>query len=550
MTSMMTKSSHCGVARISHKRSYAASLPPSDAHYFEGHGRPRDPDGDSVAIGPPRRPSTAPGWLVLLLLLSAQFMVVLDSSIVNVALPSIRAALGISSQGLQWVVTAYVLVFGGFLLVGGRMADLLGRRRLLIVGLLIFGLGSLGGSLAPSAVVLIAARAVQGVGAAIIAPTSLALLNTTFKGPDRDRALGWWGAVGASGFAVGVLLGGVLVQYLSWRAVLLVNAPIALLVASAAPFLLKESRDEQAPRYYDLPGALTITTAVALLVYGLTRGPKAGWVTAGTLGILVGTLTLAVLFVVIEVRTTRPLLPFGIFRRRSVSAANTITFVFGLASTVGLFLLLTLYMQEVLDYSPLITGLAFLPLGLLILLSAPMLDRLTGRFGVRKVLLAGLVLLAAGLGYLTLISANGSYWTDLLPGLLLVGLGYGPVFVTLVATATAGISDHEQGLASGIVNTVAQVAGAIGVAVYVTLVATRTDSQETPTPSELTAGYSLAFTVGMILLILAIPFARLTFPAHLSPGHANHEREDGEADSRREEGSDRPSDEAANGKMQ
>lgn len=466
------------------------------------------------------RPRSAPpdggGQALLVLLLAAQFMVVADSSIMNVALPSIQTALGFSPSGLQWVLTAYALTYGGFLLLGGRLGDLVGSRRVLLAGLVVFALASLGGGLAVSPAMLVLARAVQGFGAALIAPATLALINMTVVGDARRRrALSWWGAVNAAGFAAGVLLGGVLVEFLSWRAALLVNVPATVLAGLGAVRLLPAEATSTARGHYDLPGAVTVTAPMALLVYLFSRAPEVGWTSVATLMPLVCALALMGGFVVIEARAAAPLVPLGMFRHRLVSAANGVIAMFGLCAGVGLFFLLSLYMQQVWGYSPLLTGLAFLPLGLLIFASAPLVGRLLTLLSAAWVLLPGLGLTAAGLGWLSLLSPHGGYLTGLLPGLVLIGLGYGPVQVTTVTAATTSRPASEQGLASGVFNTTANVAGALGAAIYTQIVAS---AGQTSDPTALASGYTTAFTVGAALAALALALAVIAFP-RTSPPH-------------------------------
>lgn len=453
--------------------------------------------------------------MAFVLLLTAQLLVVADASVINVALPSIASALGFDRGGLQWVVTAYVLTYGGFLLLGGRLGDLLGSRRVLIVGLVIFGAAALAGGLAPSGPVLIAARAVQGFGAALITPTTLSLINTTHAaGTARNKALGWWGSINAAGFAVGVLLGGVLVEFLSWRAVLLINIPIAAPMAAAAWQLLPAVSTPRTARRPDVAGAVTITAAAALLIYAVTQAPERGWANPITVALLVAAAVSMAVFLLAETRSPAPLVPLSIFRGRKLRAANSVIFLFGLTSGAGVFLMLSLYMQQVLGYNALITGLAFLPLGALVLVIAPLTGRLMSRFRLRTTLLVGLVLVTSGLGYFTMLSRTGSYLTELLPGMALFGMGYGLVLVPTVTAATADLPATQQGLASGIVNTVANVAGAVGVAVYVTtaaVVASATGYSHAPAAT----GYAGAFFVGTAALALAIPLTAMTFPAHV-----------------------------------
>jgi EmrB/QacA subfamily drug resistance transporter len=412
--------------------------------------------------------------LALLLLCVAQFMVVLDFSIVNVALPSIQRDLGFSTQNLQWVISAYSLTLGGFLLLGGRLGDLYGRRFLFIAGLALFSFASLAGGLAPSGVWLIVARAVQGLGAALVAPTSISLVSTTFaEGAERNKAFGVVGSVASAGFAAGAILGGVLTSSLGWRWVMFVNVPIGILAAVATPLLLHENRLQAGHRRVDVFGALTVTAGIVALVYALSQGNTTGWLSLQTLGLLALALILLAWFVIIEARAPFPLVRFSIFRLRTVTGANLVTLlapgVFG-----ALVFILTLYMQKVLGYSAIETGLAFLPMAAIILLASNVVSRLVTRIGVKPFLVGGIVGLFIGVLLLTQITANGTYIGAILPGIIVVSLGMGPTFATMIIAATDGVSDDEQGLASGLFNTSLQVGSGLVLAIVVAVSTART----------------------------------------------------------------------------
>src|SRR3954451_6691444 len=415
-------------------------------------------------------------WLALALLAAAQFVVVLDASIVNVALPSIGRALDFSQDNLSWVVNAYTLTFGGFLLLGGRMADLIGRRRLFISGLILFAAASLAGGLAQSDVWLIAARAVQGLGAALLSPAALSLVTVLFaEGAARNQAMGVWGAVAGSGGAAGVLLGGMLTEWAGWEWVLFVNVPIGIVAAVLAPRLLPESRTE-GPRHFDLAGAVSVTAGLSLLVYSLVNANSAGWGSGQTLISVAIALVLLAAFVVIELNTRAPLVPIpGIFRLRSIRGIN-ITALLIAMSLFSMFFFISLYMQQVLGYSPLKAGLSYLPLAGGIIVSAGIASGLVTRYGVKPVLVTGLVLVAGGLVWFAQISVGGSYLSDILGPSLLSAFGLGFAFVPMTVAAVAGVEPHESGLASGLINTSQQVGGALGLAVLAAISDSRRDS--------------------------------------------------------------------------
>jgi EmrB/QacA subfamily drug resistance transporter len=400
----------------------------------------------------------------------AQFMVVLDITIVNVALPSMRSSLGLSANGQQWVINAYTLTFAGFLLLGGRAADLFGRRRVFLSGLAVFTLFSLLGGLAQNGASLIAARAVQGIGGAILAPATLSLITTTFTDPSaRRKALGAWSATAASGAATGVLVGGILTDLLDWRWVLFVNVPIGAVLIAASAFVLSESRAEKRPGL-DIAGAVTVTGGLALLVYGIVSTDTRAWTSAATILTLSGAAVLLGAFVVIESRAAHPLAPLPVFRLRSVSAANGIAVTIG-AALFGMYFFLSLYLQQVNGYGPLKAGAAFLPAGLSTMLGALTGTRLMAHLGARRQLLLGPLIAAGGLIWLSQVAAGDGYLVHVFGPLVLSGIGIGLSFVPMTIAATADVPVHEAGLASGLINTTRQIGGAVGLATMATVAA-------------------------------------------------------------------------------
>jgi EmrB/QacA subfamily drug resistance transporter len=440
--------------------------------------------------------------LALLLLAAAQFVVVLDASIVNVALPSIGSALDFSQDNLSWVVNAYVLVFGGFLMLGGRLADLLGRRRMFVIGLILFAAASLAGGLAQSEGWLIAARAVQGLGGALLSPAALSMLTVLFaEGAERNRAMGVWGAVAGSGGAVGVLLGGMLTQWAGWEWVLFVNVPVATLAALAAFRVLPESRRD-GPRHFDVAGAVTVTAGLTTLVYALVDASDAGWLSTQTLGL--GALALALLasFVLIEHRTKDPLVPFSIFKLRTLTASNIVALLVA-AALFAMFFFVSLYMQQVLGYSALKAGLSYLPLAVGIIISAGVASQLVTKIGYKPVFFAGMVLAAIGLLWFSQVSADGDYLSDILFPSLVVAAGLGFAFVPMMIAAVAGVEPARAGLASGLINTSQQIGGALGLAILASVANSRTDAAmeaaggaQSALPQALTEGFQAAFLVG------------------------------------------------------
>jgi EmrB/QacA subfamily drug resistance transporter len=438
-------------------------------------------------------------WRALTVLGVAYLMVVLDVAIVNVALPSIQRDLHFGSESsLQWVVSGYTLTFGGLLLLGGRAGDILGRRRLFMVGLLLFSLCSLACGLATSAAFLVAARIAQGASGAILAPSVFSIVSVTFEdGPERNKALGILGAIAGAGGALGVLLGGILTEYAGWEWVFFVNVPIGLLALLVVPRVVHESKATHEQRF-DAAGAVTVTGSLMLLVYGLTISTTDGWSSSRTIGVLVASAVLMAAFLVIESRSHSPLMPLSVFRRRTLAGANVIGFGLGTA-VFGMFFLLSLYMQEVLGFSALRTGLGYLAVALTSVVAAGVAQALVTRLGVRPVLAFGLLMLAVGLAYFTRVSVDGSYAVDLLPGFLCVGVGLGFSFVPVSIAALAGISEREAGLASGLINTSQNIGGAVGLAILTTVSTTHTKSQIAAGVGQLQAavdGFSLAFWVG------------------------------------------------------
>jgi EmrB/QacA subfamily drug resistance transporter len=411
-------------------------------------------------------------WLALAVIVAAQFMVVLDVAIVNVALPSIKTDLHFNQENLQWVITAYSILFGGALLLGGRLADLLGRRRLFVVGLVLFTVSSLLDGLAWSEGSLIAFRSLQGLGAALLSPAALSILTTEFEeGRERNVALGIWGAASGSGGAAGVLLGGALTSAFSWSWIFFINVPVGLIVLAVTPWLLRESRAQLTHRYFDTAGAASITGGLMLLVYAMTRATQHGWATTETIGLLAASAALIVGFVVIELRSKAPLLPMGIFRLRTLAASN-ISGLLLAAAVFSQFFLLTLYMQQVLHYSALKTGVAYVALTLSIIGFSAVSQALATRIGIRRVLPVGLFLSAAGLVLYAQLPVHGHYFWDLFPAFLLSGIGLALAFVPMSIGALTGVQQSEAGIASGLINTSQQIGGAIGVAAATTIATT------------------------------------------------------------------------------
>src|SRR5919201_3427665 len=438
-------------------------------------------------------------WLALAVIVAAQFMVVLDVAIVNVALPTIKTDLHFSQEGLQWVITAYSILFGGALLLGGRLADLLGRRRLFMTGVALFTLGSLLSGLAWSGGSLILTRALQGLGGALLAPAALSIVVTTFReGRDRNVALGVWGAVSGVGGAVGVLLGGVLTSYLSWSWIFFVNLPVGAAVLAVSPWLLRESRAVVVHKHFDVIGATSITAGLMVLVYAITRASQHGWSSGVTVGLFATAAALIAAFVVIEARSPAPLLPLRIFRLRTLSAANATMLTIG-ATAFGQFFLMTLYLQEALHYSAIETGVAFIAISVTVVAASNFGQALTTRLGARPVLSAGLLLTAAAGAVYAQMPADGHYFWNVLPGLILGGVGLGLPFLPVSIAGPPGVQPADAGVASGLINTSRQIGGSIGLAAVTTIAATATGNYAhshavlTTSDPALAHGFQVAF---------------------------------------------------------
>ena len=458
--------------------------------------------------------STRRGMLTLVLLCAVQFLDIVDSSIMNVALPSIRHDLGFSQQGLQWVLSGYVLTFGGFLLLGGRAADLLGRRRMLVAGTSMFAVCSLIGGLAPSAGALVAARVTQGIGAAMMAPAGLSILTTTFpEGRERNKAFGVWGAISGLAAATGVLLGGVLSDGPGWRWVLLVNIPVCIAIVAASFRLVPGERRNARLANFDALGAVLVTAGMLLLVYTLVEAPDTGWGAARTIGELTTAALLLGAFVVNERRSRNPLFPFSILRIKGLAAADA-TQLMAFAGFISTFFFVTLYMQNVLGYSPVEGGLAYLPVTVGVGLSAGLSARLFGRIGTRPVIVAGTLIAAGGMYYLSRLPDHGSYVSDLLPGLFVMSIGLGAVFVSVNTAANAGVPADKAGLAAGLINSSQQLGSALGLAIFSAIAtATTTGLMSAPGADRLhalTAGYRDALLACAIFLLAAAAFALRT----------------------------------------
>jgi EmrB/QacA subfamily drug resistance transporter len=415
-------------------------------------------------------------WSALALIVTAQFMVILDVAIVNVALPSIKSDLHFSQANLQWVISAYAILFGGALLLGGRLADLLGRRRLFVAGVALFAASSLLCGLAWSEGSLIGFRALQGLGGALLAPAALSLLMTTFaEGRERNLALGIYGAASGSGAAAGVLLGGLLTSYLSWSWIFFINVPVGVAAIALTPLLLKESRADLAHRHFDFPGAASITAGLMLLVYATTRAATDGWGAGTTLALFGGAAALVLVFVAIELRSQSPLLPLRIFRLRTLTAANAAMAIVG-SVAFSEFFLLTLYLQDVLHYSAVQSGVAFAGFALAVVVISNVAQVVVGRFGVRPTLTAGLLASAASVAWLTRLPVDGQYFWDLFPAFVLGGAGMGLSFVPVTIASLTGVERSDAGVASGLINTSRQMGGAIGLAAVSAIAATSTSN--------------------------------------------------------------------------
>ncbi|MBJ2155441.1 DHA2 family efflux MFS transporter permease subunit [Variovorax sp. IB41] len=446
-------------------------------------------------------------WLALMVLCLGVLMIVLDTTIVNVALPSIRTDLGFTETSLVWVVNAYMLTFGGFLLLGGRLGDLYGHRKLFLIGLVLFTVASLACGLANSQVLLVAARAVQGLGGAVVSAVSLSLIMNLFTEPaDRAKAMGVYGFVCAGGGSIGVLLGGLLTSSLSWHWIFLVNLPIGVAVYALCVALLPNARGQAHGEKLDVAGAVTVTLSLMLAVYGVVNGNEAGWGSTQTLGLLGAAVVLLAIFIAIEARVAHPLMPLGLFRLRSVSVANVVGVLWA-AAMFAWFFISALYMQLVLNYTPMQIGLAFLPANIIMaVFSLGLSAKLVMRFGIRKPLAVGLWLAAIGLALFARAPVNGSFVVDVLPGMMLLGLGAGMAFNPVLLAAMSEVDPADSGLASGVVNTAFMMGGALGLAVLASAAAARTGSMEAAgaqMPLALTGGYNLAFLVGAVFAALA-----------------------------------------------
>jgi EmrB/QacA subfamily drug resistance transporter len=465
-----------------------------------------------VAVGRPRaHDHHVNPWLVLVLVCMAQFMVILDATIVNVALPSIQTDLEMSDADLQWVVNAYALVFGGFLLLGGRAGDLMGRKRIFLVGVVIFTVASLLNGLAPTSEALIVFRGLQGLGAALVAPAALSIITTTFsEGAERTKAMGVWAAIAVGGGAVGLVLGGVLTTTLSWPWIFYVNVPVGIAVFIASLRFVPESKDEHEHKSFDAAGAVTVTAGLLALVYGIVKAQEKGWTSLHTGGFFALAAVLLLAFLVIERRSAEPLVRLSIFRVRTVRAANVVMFLVA-AGLFAMFYFNTLYLQRVLGYTALEAGLAFLPFTAGIIIGAGLSQKLVASIGAREVPLIGMPMAIAGLLLFTRLQPDGTYVTDLLPGIMLASIGMGMTFVPITLIATSGIPNDDAGLASGLYNTSQQIGGALGLAILATLSVDATEETlaglgREPQPADqaqaLVDGFHVAY-IGSAALIAA-----------------------------------------------
>jgi EmrB/QacA subfamily drug resistance transporter len=467
-------------------------------------------------------PKSINRWATLVVVCLAQFMVVLDATIVNVALPSIQRGLHFSSTDLQWVINSYTLMFGGFLLLGGRAADFFGRRRLFIAGVILFAAASLINGLATSSSMLIVGRGLQGLGGALVSPAALSIITTTFEeGPDRNKALGVWSAIAAGGAAIGLLLGGVLTDLLSWQWCFFVNVPVGVGAVVAALRYVPNTLAENRPKSIDIAGAVAVTSGLVILVYAIVKAQAWGWGSASTLGL--GALAVALLaaFVAIEARSKAPLVRLGIFRKRTLTGANIVMTLVA-AGMFSMFFFVTLYVQEILGFSPLKAGLAFLPVTLGIMIGAGIAQQGIKRVGPRVQTVIGISIAAVGFFMLTGMPTHGSYLSDVLPGLIPISLGMGMTFVPITLMATSGVHGDDQGLASGLLNTAQQVGGALGLAVLSTVAFNNAGQQAANQAAATVSGYTTAFMVGGVLLAagaaLILLLIRRDDVAHIATG--------------------------------
>jgi EmrB/QacA subfamily drug resistance transporter len=460
----------------------------------------------AAAAPQPSYLATRRGKLTLALLAAVAFLDFVDASIVNIALPSIRRDLDFSEQGLQWVPSAYLLTYGGFMLLGGRAADLLGRRRILVAGTVLIGVSSLIGGFAGSSGVLVAARLAQGLGAAMMLPAALSILTTTFKeGSDRTKALAIWGGVGGLASAAGVLLGGFLTEGPGWRWVMFVNPVASVLVLGGIFWLISGDRRRARLADFDLRGAVLATGGMLLLVFALVKAPDQGWGSIRTLAELAGALALLAAFIVNERRRSNPLLPLSIFRVRGLAAADA-TQLIAFAGFLAMFFFLTLYMQNVLGYSPIQTGAAYLPVTFGVGIAAGITSQLLPRLGTRPVIVAGALIAAGGVYWLSRIPVHGSYLADLLPGMVVMSLGLGAVFVAVTTAANAGVPADKAGLAAALLNASQQVGGALGLAIFSAIATSRTShllAGHTPPADALTSGFQRALLASSLFLLAA-----------------------------------------------
>jgi EmrB/QacA subfamily drug resistance transporter len=462
---------------------------------------------------PESKPHEVNPWLVLVLVCLAQFMVILDATIVNVALPSIQADLQFSATELQWVINSYTLVFGGFLLLGGRAADLVGRRALFIAGVIVFSAASLLNGLSTSSEMLVAARGLQGLGGALVSPAALSIITTTFaEGPERTKALGVWGAIAAGGGAFGLLLGGILTDALSWEWIFFVNVPVGIAAALLAWRFIPESRAEQRPDSFDLAGAVSVTAGLIVLVYAIVKAEEFGWGSAKTMGLAAAALALLAAFVFVERRSKAPLVRLGIFKVRSLLGANLVLLVVA-GGLFANFFFSSIYVQSILGYTPLEAGLGFLPVTAGIVIGSGLSQLLVKKIGVRETTMLGMAIAAAGLFVLAQAEVDGTYAGTLLPGLIPMSIGMGLTFVPVTLIATTNVAAADAGLASGLFNTSQQIGGALGLAVLATLAADKTasviaDLGHQPAPTEqaiaLVEGFQVAFAGAAILMLIGV----------------------------------------------
>jgi EmrB/QacA subfamily drug resistance transporter len=461
--------------------------------------------------------ATRRGKLTLILLCAVAFLDFVDASIVNVALPNIRRDLHFSTQGLQWVPSGYLLTYGGFMLLGGRVADLLGRRRVLVAGTSLIGISSLVGGFAGSSGVLIGARLTQGLGAALMLPAALSILTTMFKeGTDRHTALGVWGGVGGLASAAGVFLGGVLTEGPGWRWVFFVNPVAAALVLPGVFRLIPGDRRRARLANFDIVGSILVTGGMLLLVFALVKAPDQGWGSGRTMGELAGAVVLLAAFLINEQRNRNPLLPLSIFRVKGLGAAD-VSGLIAFAGLIAMFFFLTLYMQNVLGYSPIETGAAYLPLCFGVGIAAGVSSQLLARVGTRPVIVVGALLASGGLYLLSRIPVDGAYLTDLFPGLMIVSIGLGAVFVGVTTAANAGVPADRAGLAAALLNASQQVGAALGLAIFSAIATSRTNhllAGHTPMPGALTSGFHRALLAGSVFLLATALIALRTSNAH------------------------------------